>query len=124
MGIDIYARWKNQTPKQKKKQITGFSVEHGNVGYLREAYRGEHFATRYLCREAFGKSNEAKIPAKLLRERLPRALKVVEQRERTIYKQTDQKKIDKVKQSFVDFVDLCERKEKETGEPCTIVANY
>jgi hypothetical protein len=57
MGIDIYARWKNQTPKQKKKQITGFSVEHGNVGYLREAYRGEHFATRYLCRELSKWSN-------------------------------------------------------------------
>lgn len=125
MGIDIYARWKDQTPKQKKKQITGFSVTHGNVGYLREAYRGEHYATRYLCREAFDKnSGEAKISAKLLRERLPRTLEVVEKRERTIYKQTDQKEIDKVKQSFIDFVELCELKEKETGEPCTITASY
>lgn len=27
-------------------------------------------------------------------------------------------------QSFVDFVELCERKEKETGEPVEIQANY
>ena len=26
--------------------------------------------------------------------------------------------------SFVDFVELCERKERELGEPCTIVASY
>ncbi len=26
--------------------------------------------------------------------------------------------------SFVDFVELCERKEKETGEPCLIIASY
>lgn len=124
MGIDIYARWKDQTQKQKKKQITGFSVTHGEVGYLREAYRGEPYATRHLCREAFEQQGEAKIPAKVLRERLPEALKLVEQRERTIYKQTDQKKIDEVKKSFVDFVELCGRKEKETGEPCTIIANF
>lgn len=124
MGIDIYARWKDQTPKQKKKQITGFSVTHGDVGYLREAYRGEPYATLHLCREAFGWNNEVKIPAKILRERLPRALEMVEQRERTVYKQTNKKEIDKVKKSFVDFVKLCERKEKQTGEPCTILASY
>ena len=27
-------------------------------------------------------------------------------------------------QSFVDFVSLCEKKESETGEPCTIIASY
>jgi hypothetical protein len=26
--------------------------------------------------------------------------------------------------AFVDFVALCERKERETGEPCTITASY
>jgi len=25
--------------------------------------------------------------------------------------------------SFSDFVELCERKERETGEPCSIVAS-
>ena len=26
--------------------------------------------------------------------------------------------------AFVDFVELCERKERELGEPCTIMASY
>lgn len=123
MGIDIYARWNDQTQSQKKKQITGFSVTHGDVGYLREAYRGEPYATRYLCSEAFDQ-DEAKIPAKVLRERLPHTLELVEQRERMVYKQTSKKEIDKIKKSFVEFVKLCERKEKQTGEPCTILASY
>lgn len=124
MGIDIYARWKNQTPKEKQAQITGFSVVHGHAGYLREAYRGDPYATHYLFQEVFAKKGEAKIPAEVLRERLPRTLELVEIRERRLYKETRKKQIDRIKKSFVDFVKLCEQKEKETKEPCTIVANY
>jgi hypothetical protein len=29
-----------------------------------------------------------------------------------------------VQRSFVKFVELCERKERETGQPCRIVASY
>jgi hypothetical protein len=29
-----------------------------------------------------------------------------------------------VQRSFVEFVELCERKERETGQPCRIVATY
>jgi hypothetical protein len=32
--------------------------------------------------------------------------------------------VEKVKQSFRDFVELCERKERETGESVLIVASY
>jgi hypothetical protein len=49
MGIDIYARWKGQTAEEKKAQLAGFSLEHGHVGYLREAYHGNPCATMYLC---------------------------------------------------------------------------
>lgn len=38
MGIDIYMKWKGQTKKEQKEQITGFSIEAGNVGYLRASY--------------------------------------------------------------------------------------
>lgn len=124
MGIDIYARWKNQTPKEKQAQITGFSVVHGHAGYLREAYRGDPYATHYLFQEVFAKKGEAKIPAEVLRERLPRTLELVEIRERRLYKETRKKQIDRIKKSFVDFVKLCEQKEGETKEPCTIVASY
>ena len=124
MGIDIYARWKNQTPKQVQAQFTGFSAVHGHVGYLREAYRGDPYATHYLFQEVFAKKGEAKIPAEVLRERLARTLELVEIREKRLYKEVRKKQLDRIKKSFIDFVKLCEQKEKETKEPCTIVASY
>jgi hypothetical protein len=125
MGIDIYAQWKGQTEEEKQAQLTGFSVVHGHVGYLREAYHGEPYATRHLVPEAFdAKGHEAAIPAAMLRERLPKTLELVEERERELYGQPDLAEISKVKKSFSDFVALCERKEEETGEPVSIVASY
>ena len=35
MGTDIYMKWKDQSESEKKKQITGFSIECGKKGYLR-----------------------------------------------------------------------------------------
>ena len=125
MGINVYARWQGQNEKEKKAQITGFSVRHGHVGYLREAYHGEPYATRFLCREAFASGiGESQISAKVMRDRLPETLDMVDQRERRIYKQKDQAKIDLVKKSFSDFVELCEHKEKKTGVPCTITVSW
>jgi hypothetical protein len=40
MSIDIYARWRDMSAKERDAQITGFSVLHGHVGYLREAPAG------------------------------------------------------------------------------------
>src|SRR5665213_1209510 len=53
MGIDIYAEWHGMSDAEKKAQVTGFSVEHGHVGYLREAYHGEPYATHVLLAESF-----------------------------------------------------------------------
>ena len=75
-----------------------------------------------LCAEAF-EIGEARISAALLRERLPRALALVEEQERKIYQATDEE-IEDVKQSFRAFVALGEEKEKETGEPVLIIASY
>jgi hypothetical protein len=126
MGIDIYARWKGQSEKERTAQYSvGFSVMHGRVGYLREAYHGEPYATRHLCREAFeSERGAALIPAAVLRERLDETLKLAEERERTIYGEKDEKAVAAVLKSFRDFVTLCERKEKETGYPIEIVASY
>ena len=77
MGIDIYARWPAQTAAEKEAQCTGFSIEHGHVGYLREAHHGEPYATRVLVPEAFDHETHpegAAIPAKTLRERLAETL--------------------------------------------------
>lgn len=38
MGLDVYLRWDNISDDEKNKQYTGFSIEHGHVGYLRCCY--------------------------------------------------------------------------------------
>ena len=128
MGIDIYARWKGQTEEEERAQITGFSVEHGHVGYLREAYHGEPYATQELVPEAFDRDNHpegAPITAATLRERLPTTLVTARRRLREIYDQDpDDPESARELKSFIDFVELCERKEEETGEPCRITASY
>jgi hypothetical protein len=123
MGIDIYAEWRGQSEVAKRDQRQAWlTVEAGNVGYLREAYHGEPYATKFLCAEAF-ETGRASISAAVLRQRLPKALELVEVRERNIYHET-RAEIEKVKQSFRDFVALCEAKEKETGEPVCIIASF
>ena len=124
MGIDIYARWQGQSPEELAAQLRAcLSVEAGGTGYLREAYHGTPYATMHLCAEAFAADKGAQIPAAVLRERLPKTLALVEERERTLYR-TQAGGIEAVKQSFRDFVALCERKEQETGEPVLIVASF
>jgi len=123
MGIDIYAEWRNMTPEESNAQITGFDTTAGRVGYLREAYHGKPYATQVLVPEAF-ETGEALIPASLLRQRLPAALAAAEQREKTVYGETDPLEIQRVLDSFRNFVELCERKEAETREPCRITASY
>jgi hypothetical protein len=54
---------------------------------------------------------------------LEKTLELVEERERTIY-QSDAADIERMKQSFRDFVALCERKEQEMGKAVRIVASY
>ena len=110
------------TAEEERAQIDCFSVVHGHVGYLREAYHGEPYATKVLVPEAF-EERRAYIPAATLQSRLPATLVVAEARERKLYGTTDPSKIERVLQSFRDFVTLCARKEAETGEPCLIEAS-
>jgi len=123
MGIDIYAEWDGMSGAERDAQVTGFSIEDGDVGYLREAYHGEPYATKVLVPEAF-EEGRVQIHAATLADRLPAVLVVAEARERTIYGVTDAKEIECVLQSYRDFVALCARKEAETGEPCLIIASY
>jgi hypothetical protein len=71
------------TDAEKKAQITGCSVEHGHVGYLREAYHGEPYATKVLVPEAF-EELRVQIHAATLQSRLPAVLVVAEARERQV----------------------------------------
>lgn len=178
MGIDIYSRWKQQSSLEEKSQITAFDTTAGKTGYLREAYHGGPYVTKYLVAESFAEDMQGddlehgpQIPAAVLRERLPTAVLLAMYRNHVVYKEKPdpgtgdinklsamlsniftkevrdrtheeviekfgQEQIDTAKemilrealpdyaQSFVDFVELCEAKEKETGEPCRIYASY
>lgn len=177
MGIDIYAKWKDQKKEEAEAQITGFDIYAGKFGYLREAYHGSPYITKYLVSEAFSSKAEDGEPinAKILRERLPIAIIMSLYRDYKVYgegkepekieiskgmdglhkaltkvfalemkddthesfaREVKPEQIESVKkflatgvklpdtqQSFVDFVELCERKEAEKGEPCKIYAS-
>jgi len=122
MGIDIYAKWDRMSMQDEAAQITGFSVEHGHVGYLREAYHGEPYATKVLVPEAFT-YGRARIDALTLKMRLAETLQAAERRERELYMANDED-TERVLKSYRDFVALCARKEQETGIPCLIIASY
>lgn len=126
MGIDIYAKWRGMSKADKEKQYTGFATDAGKVGYLREAYHGEPYATQYLLKEAFdAETGEAKIPAKVLLRRLPKTLRLAAERNKLVYNQPkDSEDTEIIMQSFIDFVDLCIQKEEELGEPVTVIASY
>lgn len=125
MAIDIHAKWQGQTEEQKQAQCTGFSAVHGHEGYLREVFHGGPFATRFLIREVFESSDrKASVPASVLRDRLPETLSIVAESERTAYGSSDEADITGLKRRIIQFVELCERKERETGEPMTITASY
>lgn len=124
MGIDIYAKWDRMSPKETAAQLEAWaSAEQGHVGYLREAYHGEPYATKILVPEAF-EEGRVQIYAATLADRLPAVLVVAVAREREVYGVTDTVEIERVLQSYRDFVELCAHKERETGEPCLIIASY
>ena len=74
MGIDIYMRWDRMSKGNREAQYTGgFSIVNGHTGYLREAYHGGIYATRYLVHEAFeddAPPEGVPIPTDILRRRL------------------------------------------------------
>jgi hypothetical protein len=121
MGIDIYLRWQGMTEADHAAQQTGYSVVHGHVGYLREAYHGEPYATRVLVPEAFDptpadEEGAVRIPASVLRNRLPAALSAARERALRVYGERLSPDAPEL-HAFVDFVVLAERLESEEREP-------
>jgi hypothetical protein len=47
MGIDIYAKWDGMSEAEEAAQITGFSVEHGHVGYPPLSGRVSHASAHW-----------------------------------------------------------------------------
>jgi hypothetical protein len=122
VGIDVYLRWKGQTEAEKEAQYTGFSIVHGHVGYLCEAYHGEPYATKVLVPEAFDSNEAVPIPAATMRARLAATEAAVEHRHRTVYDDADVD-IERYRQSYRDFVALAESKEAELGEPVQVMVS-
>ena len=126
MGIDIYMRWDGQTADEEQAQYTGFDIDSGGVGYLREAYHGDTYATKYLLKEAFedhyGLDDGVEIPCEILRERLSMTLKMHIKRHSDTYKEIVYED-DPSAQSFVKFVELAERLTAENKRP-KIIASY
>ena len=124
MGIDIYTRYLGQTPEERNEQSSHWlCTDGGQVGYPREAYHGEPYVTRFLCREAFT-TGEAAIPAWLLRKRLAKAVRLVAVRERALYPDESEEEIQAICDSYTAFVEHCERIEAMIGEPVIIVVSY
>lgn len=133
MGIDIYLRWDGFTKKDYDKQITGYNVTVGRVGYLREAYHGEPYATQALVLENWKKQPRDEncsggfecqccgfvIKNSTLKRRLPKVLAAATKRNLELYKGDMQKE---VVQSFADFVALHGEKEKAGLHPRIIVS--
>jgi len=124
MGIDVYLSWDEMSEEEEKARYTGFSVHSGDVGYLREAYHGEPYATEALFQEPWDEQPEdgMVIPNKVLKARLPMTLEACERRMRTIYKEEDSEEIERCKKAYTDFVELHGRMEKAGKHPKVMVS--
>jgi len=88
---------------------------------IHAACHGQPDATRILVPEAFDRLGQpVAIPAALLRRRLPATLATADMRER----KTDVVGLDSELKSYCRFVELCEKMEAQSGEPCLIVASF
>ena len=139
MGIDIYLKWDGFTEEDNQAQLKGFDTTIGNTGYLREAYHSDIYATHYLVEEAFKvEFNEEEyeklsekeqrefgyvsIQAEKLVKRLPETIRIVIQRQKDTY-QADLDQALPVVKSFIDFVALAVKLEREGKNP-KIYASY
>jgi hypothetical protein len=122
MGIDIYAY--SRDPGEPQEEPMWSTIDSGNKGYLREAYHGEPYATKYLVLEAFQCPEGALIPAQTLRRRLPETLRLAGERTRKLYPGTSAEVFKATLQSFRDFVEFCEQVELRTGRSARIVASW
>lgn len=132
MGIDVYLHWKEQTEAERQAQYTGFSIAHGHVGYLREAYHGSPYATQVLIPEGWQDDEQRKeqrdgylgvpIKAAVLRERLPAVLAAARKRSKAVYHEALPNDSPILK-SYRDFVALAEKLEAE-GKQVHVYVSY
>lgn len=139
MGIDVYMKWDGFKEEDKEKQLKGFDATIGDAGYLREAYHGEPYATMLLCGEGFEderfkhaynpKAKEddddygyVKIAGDVLIERMPVVIQAAIERNIKLYNSTFDQSLPYIK-SFLDFVALYVKKEREGKHPRIYVSH-
>ena len=133
MGIDILLSWDGMTEAEQAAQLTGFAIDAGHVGYLREAYHGGPYATEVLVPEAFhcaqlgsaaaraagfdvDETAAVRIPPATLRGRLEAVCGVAIARAAKVY--GDHLTPDSAEvRAFIDFVELAERLERSGRHP-------
>jgi hypothetical protein len=103
---------------QAKARTTSVTV---GPGHLREPLGRMPTASLFLFAEAFPAGN-ARIASEALRQRLPRALEIVERRERELHGSSDGE-VEAAKDDFRALVAQCEAHEKETGEPMLFISS-
>lgn len=85
----VAARERETTPEGAKKAQAAVEAAYDAIyaeGYMREAYHGGPYVTRYLVAEAF--DEDKAIPAAVLRERLPVAVLLAIYREQIVYRES------------------------------------
>jgi hypothetical protein len=129
MGVDIYMHWKDQSEEEEKAQYTGFSLDAGAKGYIREAYHGNPMVTMEMFKECFGGNEEntedkgVEFTSGKLLSRLPAAIESVLAKQKTRYVANPMYSL-YMTRSLCDFVELAIEKEKLTGSSVRIYASY
>ncbi len=110
MGYDIYLKWKGQTSEESDKQITGYSITAGHVGYLRASYGWADMIRVFeILFKGQWESHENILTASEIAKNLKLAKRLPE------WKKIKKEDGARVMQSVEDFVKLAVQKEKETG---------
>lgn len=114
MGFDVYLKWDGITTDEESAQITGYSLVHGHVGYLRWSYEEPNPVLALLKPWMTDDYPEeiSGVPSADLVKRLPKAKDTI----LSYDDMSDQAKVEIV-ESFANFVLLYEKKEKDGLNP-------
>lgn len=136
MGIDVYLCWDNMSEDEHKAQFNSGDTDGGKIGYLRESYHGEPYATRVLMPEGWDQAlwdghnddclyhcphGEVRIPAATLVGRLEETCGTAIRRAELVYSD-DIDQDDPHVQAFIDFVKLVQEKELAGLDPRIFVS--
>jgi hypothetical protein len=113
LGYDIYLKWEGMTENDKERQITGFSLKHGHVGYLRASihFDGLIDIFKQLFKEAWTGYNEGEIELeKRQLEKRYKKLNWAKFNQNVERWEMKEERVKEIKTSVENFVHLAESK--------------